>query len=71
MKRYFEFVEGTSSKFWEVSTCGNTVTVRFGRIGTSGQTQTKTLADAATAIQHAEKQVASKIAKGYQETVAC
>ena len=39
--RRFEFVEGTSSKFWEISTDGNNVTVRYGRIGTNGQSQTK------------------------------
>jgi predicted DNA-binding WGR domain protein len=71
MKRYFEFVEGTSFKFWEVSTSGNTVTVRFGRIGTNGQTQTKTLADAEAAAKHAEKLIGSKLKKGYREAVAC
>ena len=71
MKRYFEYVGGTSAKFWEIGTSGNEVTVRFGRIGTQGQTQTKTLPDATAATQHAEKLVASKTAKGYRETVAC
>jgi predicted DNA-binding WGR domain protein len=70
MKRYFEFVEGSSFKFWEVSTRDNTVTVRFGRIGTNGQSQTKTLADADAATKHAEKLIDSKLAKGYQEAVA-
>ncbi len=70
MKRYFEFVGGTSAKFWEIETNGNEVPVRFGRIGTAGQTQTKTLTDADAAAQHAEKQIASKLAKGYLETVA-
>lgn len=44
MKRYFEFVGGTSAKFWEISTGGSEVSVRFGRIGTEGQTQVKRLA---------------------------
>ena len=39
MKRYFEFIEGSSSKFWEISVSDKIVTVRFGRIGTNGQTQ--------------------------------
>jgi DNA ligase-1 len=34
--RYFEFVEGTSSKFWEVSQSDNSVTTRWGRIGSTG-----------------------------------
>ena len=71
MKRYFEFVGGTSAKFWEVIVSGNEVTVRFGRIGTEGQTQTKTLPDAQAAVKHAEKLIASKTAKGYRETAAC
>ena len=70
MKRYFEFVGGSSAKFWEVFVSGKEVTVRFGRIGTEGQTQTKTLPDAEAAARHAEKLVAAKMAKGYSETVA-
>ena len=31
MKRYFEFIEGSSSKFWEISQSGKDVTVRFGQ----------------------------------------
>ena len=39
--RRFEFIEGKSSKFWEVTVTGSDVTVRFGKIGTHGQGQTK------------------------------
>ncbi len=35
--RRFEFKEGSSNKFWEVSVSGNTLTVRFGRIASEGQ----------------------------------
>ena len=66
-KRYFEFVGGTSAKFWEAEVCGNEVTVRFGRIGTDGQTQTKTFPNAAAATDHAEKLIESKLRKGYLE----
>jgi predicted DNA-binding WGR domain protein len=69
-KRYFEFVGGSSAKFWEVNVNGNDVTVRFGRIGSQGQAQTKTLPDADAATRHAEKLIASKVGKGYAETVA-
>lgn len=69
MKRHFEFVGGNSAKFWEVAVAGCNVTVCFGRIGTTGQEQTKTLADATAAQQHANKLVAEKIKKGYQEIV--
>jgi DNA ligase 1 len=69
-KRYFEFVEGSSAKFWEISVSDNTLAVRFGRIGASGQTQTKMLADAEAAARHAEKLIEEKTGKGYRETVA-
>lgn len=71
MRRYFQFVGGTSAKFWEISTNGNEVTVRFGRIGTQGQRQAKTLANTDAATKHAEKLIAQKVAKGYRETAAC
>ena len=71
MKHYFELINDTSAKFWEISTNGNEVTVRFGRIGTEGQTQVKTLANAGEAVRHAGKLIASKIAKGYCEMAAC
>jgi predicted DNA-binding WGR domain protein len=70
MKRYFEFIGGTSAKFWEIGASGNAVTVRFGRIGTEGQSQVKTLPDAEATVKHAEKLIAAKTAKGYLETVA-
>ena len=69
MKRYFEFVGGISAKFWEVIVSGNDVIVRFGRIGTDGQTKTKVLPDADSATKHAERLIAQKAAKGYQETI--
>ncbi len=68
--RYFEFIGGKSAKFWEAGIRGNQVTVRFGRIGTAGQTQVKTFADAAAAERHIEKLVAQKAKKGYREAVA-
>lgn len=64
MQRY-ELVEGTSSKFWEVELSGADLTVRFGRIGTSGQTKTKTFGDASAAQREWEKLVKEKTGKGY------
>jgi DNA ligase-1 len=66
-QRYFEFVDAKSSKFWEITTSGNDVTVRFGRIGTSGQTKTTTFGDAAAAEKHADKLIDEKTGKGYDE----
>jgi DNA ligase-1 len=68
--RRFEFVEGSSSKFWEIQVAGPEVTVRFGRMGTKGQTQTKSFGDSAAANAHADKLVAEKTGKGYVERPA-
>jgi predicted DNA-binding WGR domain protein len=65
--RRFELIEGTSSKFWEVDLEGSSVTVRFGRIGTQGQTQTKTFSDAPAAKKEHDKLVKDKTGKGYGE----
>jgi DNA ligase len=67
MKRYFEFVEGTSSKFWEISTSGSDVTTRWGRIGTDGQSKTKTFKDEAAAKKEYDKLIEEKTGKGYIE----
>jgi predicted DNA-binding WGR domain protein len=66
-KRYLEFVGGASRKFWEIDRVGPTLTVRFGRIGTSGQTQQKICADEASAIVTAQRLVREKLGKGYVE----
>jgi DNA ligase 1 len=65
--RRFEYVEGNSNKFWEVTTNGSQVDVCFGRNGTGGQRETKSFADAAKAQKHADKKIREKLAKGYQE----
>jgi predicted DNA-binding WGR domain protein len=65
--RYFEFIGGASRKFWEISISANSFTVRFGRIGTAGQSQTKTFADDAKARREANKLIAEKTKKGYTE----
>jgi predicted DNA-binding WGR domain protein len=67
--RHFEFVSGPSRKYWEISVSGNSFTVRFGRIGADGQSQTKTFADETKARQEAESLIAEKIKKGYAERV--
>jgi DNA ligase-1 len=66
-KRRFEFSEGTSNKFWEISLSGKSHTVTFGRIGTEGQTKTKDFADEAAARKDYDKLVREKTGKGYQE----
>lgn len=65
--RRFEFVEGTSSKFWEVVVEGSVLVVRFGRIGTAGQTKTKTFPSPEAARKELDKLVREKTGKGYEE----
>ena len=47
-------VEGSAAKFWEVGVSGPTLTVRFGRLGTQGQSKDKTCADKDT-NRHADQ----------------
>jgi predicted DNA-binding WGR domain protein len=68
--RRFEFVGGNSAKFWQVTVAGCGVTVRFGRLGTDGQVQTKEFPSDEAASVHAERVIAQKAAKGYQEVSA-
>jgi predicted DNA-binding WGR domain protein len=65
--RHFEFKDDNSSKFWEITQTFNTVTVRYGKTGTNGQTQEKALADTAAAGKHVAKLIAEKLGKGYVE----
>jgi predicted DNA-binding WGR domain protein len=44
------------------------VTICFGRLGTSGQSQTKTLPEHEAATKHAEMLIREKLGKGYTET---
>jgi DNA ligase 1 len=65
--RRFEFVEGKSNKFWEVVVNANEMTTRWGRIGSTGQSKTKTFADEAAAARQAEKLIDEKTKEGYVE----
>lgn len=67
MTRRFEFADTKSNKFWEITVEGLTVSVRYGRIGTVGQSQTKVYTTALDSSAAAEKQVSEKVRKGYQE----
>jgi predicted DNA-binding WGR domain protein len=66
-RRRFEFAEGRSNKFWEITVAGTEVSVCYGRIGSAGQTNTKSLPDAAAAAKHADKLIGEKTGKGYHE----
>lgn len=66
-KRYFEFTEGNSSKFWEIDINDCDVMTRWGRIGTDGQVKTKSFASTAKAEAEYDKLVIEKTSKGYSE----
>lgn len=68
--RRWEFVEGSTSKFWETGVDGAVVTVRYGRCGTAGRTQTKEYASADAAEAQVLKTIAEKERKGYREAGA-
>jgi predicted DNA-binding WGR domain protein len=65
--RTFDYADDKSSKFWEIRQCGNTVTVRYGKTGTNGQTQEKGFVDAVAADKHVAKLITEKTGKGYIE----
>ncbi|MBW4718482.1 DUF4132 domain-containing protein [Saccharothrix obliqua] len=68
--RRWELVAATSAKFWEVDRAGAVVTVRFGRLGTGGQTKSRELPTEAAATAHVTKLIAEKERKGYAETTS-
>jgi uncharacterized protein (TIGR02996 family) len=65
MPRY-EFKEGSSSKFWEITLSGSSFTTRWGKIGTSGQEKKQSFSNAMEAKQEYDKLIASKVKKGYE-----
>jgi predicted DNA-binding WGR domain protein/ligand-binding sensor domain-containing protein len=65
--RTFTFQEGSSSKFWEVTAAGTQLTIRFGRIGATGQTQLKSFSSPTACSATAEALIRSKVKKGYVE----
>ncbi len=62
---HLELSEGTSNKFWEVWVEGSMLHVRFGRIGTEGQTKPKKFKTPEAAGSERDALVASKRKKGY------
>jgi predicted DNA-binding WGR domain protein len=67
MKRTFEYTDDKSNKFWSIETNGDEFTVTFGKIGTDGQSQTKSFADEEACNKAAEKLINEKTKKGYEE----
>ncbi len=65
--RHFELSSGSSAKFWEIELRGAAFTVRFGKIGTTGQEKTKSFADEAKARAAHDALIREKTGKGYRE----
>jgi uncharacterized protein (TIGR02996 family) len=68
--RTFEYTDDTSNKFWHIEVVGTYYQVRFGKIGSKGQTQRKTFATHEAAQAEADKLIKEKLKKGYAETTA-
>lgn len=68
---YFEFVDGTSSKFWEIHDYWNAdkpyVEVRFGKIGTTGRTTQHPYNKFKGGKDIMEKLMTQKLKKGYKK----
>lgn len=65
--RHFEFTSGKSNKYWAITVQGATYTVRYGRIGTNGQSYSKSFDNESAAKSEAESLIAAKTKKGYKE----
>lgn len=61
----FELSDGSSSKFWEISTNGNVIHRRYGRIGRKGATKETVCLSAYRAEDKARKLMREKRVKGY------
>lgn len=66
--RTFQYSDAKSHKFWNIEVTGDSFTVNYGKIGTTGQSQTKSFASTEKAQAEADKLVAEKTGKGYVET---
>lgn len=63
-KRY-ELSDGSSNKFWQIELTGTSFRVTYGKIGSTGQTQIKSFANAEAAKKAYDALIAEKSKKGY------
>jgi uncharacterized protein (TIGR02996 family) len=66
--RSFQYSDAKSHKFWNIDVQGSSFTVTFGKVGSAGQSQTKTFPSPEKAQAEADKLIREKTAKGYTET---
>jgi len=69
-RRVFHYSDDVSHKFWSIDLDGSTQIAQWGRIGTTGQMQTKEFASADAAQAACAKLIAEKVRKGYIEVTA-
>ncbi|EEQ3931500.1 WGR and DUF4132 domain-containing protein [Escherichia coli] len=68
--RHFIYQDEKSHKFWAVEQQGNELHISWGKVGTKGQSQIKSFADAAAAAKAELKLIAEKTKKGYVENAS-
>ncbi len=67
MKKYLEYKDEKSHKFWAIEVKDNSRTVTYGKVGSKGRSSTKTFDTAEAAQKDAEKMIKAKIKEGYKE----
>jgi len=68
MKKYFEYTDEVSNKFWEINLKGKQVIVTFGRIGIKNPQQIKKeFSTNEKAKKFIETKIREKVNKGYIE----
>ena len=66
MKKYLEYSDSVSNKFWEINLKGKKVQVTYGRIGIENPAvQVKTFNSNEEAKKYTEKKIREKTNKGY------
>ena len=72
MKRYFEYTDTVSNKFWEIKLKGKQVTLTYGRIGIENPASIvkkfKGKSASEDAKKYAEEKIGEKTRKGYLES---
>jgi predicted DNA-binding WGR domain protein len=68
MKKYFEYTDEVSNKFWEINLKKNQIIITFGRIGIKNPVcQLKKFDSNEEAKKYAERKIREKTNKGYIE----
>jgi predicted DNA-binding WGR domain protein len=67
LMKTFIYHDEKSHKFWTIEQQGHELHLSWGKVGTNGQSQIKTFADAAAASKTEVKLINEKIRKGYVE----